>query len=276
MSDLPLVIEPETPDDADDIERLNERVFGPGRFARTAYRIRETGGPRSVAEFRRPRRNPARRREFHDADRHRRNAGASPRPAHRRAGVPQPGHRRSPGEAIARGGEGGRLETRDPGRRRALLRAHRIPTGSSRPHRAARPGRSRPSALLRTRARRARGGAGTRRAAPDPRRENIDGVGTENVLPRRRFAALFSGETRDFLNTNSGKDRRISPDHGETGLEIVELPSARPPDRMADGRAGGRHLRPVASDDFLLARSAVAGAAAGRRVGDRLADEPAA
>jgi len=42
MSELPLVLEPETPDDAEAILRLNERVFGPGRFARTAYRIRET------------------------------------------------------------------------------------------------------------------------------------------------------------------------------------------------------------------------------------------
>lgn len=42
MSDLPLVLEPETPADAEAILRLNERVFGPGRFARTAYRIRET------------------------------------------------------------------------------------------------------------------------------------------------------------------------------------------------------------------------------------------
>jgi predicted N-acetyltransferase YhbS len=45
MPDLPLVIEPETPDDADDIGRLNERVFGPGRFARTAYRLREKADP---------------------------------------------------------------------------------------------------------------------------------------------------------------------------------------------------------------------------------------
>ena len=29
------------PDDAEAILRLNERVFGPGRFARTAYRLRE-------------------------------------------------------------------------------------------------------------------------------------------------------------------------------------------------------------------------------------------
>jgi predicted N-acetyltransferase YhbS len=42
MQDLPFVLELATDDDADPIERLNERVFGPGRFARTAYRIRET------------------------------------------------------------------------------------------------------------------------------------------------------------------------------------------------------------------------------------------
>ena len=42
MHDLPLILEPATDDDAAPIERLNERVFGPGRFARSAYRIRET------------------------------------------------------------------------------------------------------------------------------------------------------------------------------------------------------------------------------------------
>ena len=41
MPDLSLILEPATEDDAEPIERLNERVFGPGRFARTAYRIRE-------------------------------------------------------------------------------------------------------------------------------------------------------------------------------------------------------------------------------------------
>jgi predicted N-acetyltransferase YhbS len=45
MSDLSLLIEPVTLDDADAIERLNERVFGPGRFARSAYRVRETADP---------------------------------------------------------------------------------------------------------------------------------------------------------------------------------------------------------------------------------------
>jgi predicted N-acetyltransferase YhbS len=42
MAEVSLVLEPESPADAEAILRLNERVFGPGRFARTAYRLRET------------------------------------------------------------------------------------------------------------------------------------------------------------------------------------------------------------------------------------------
>ncbi len=41
MTDLSLSILHETPADAAAIERLHERTFGPGRFARTAYRLRE-------------------------------------------------------------------------------------------------------------------------------------------------------------------------------------------------------------------------------------------
>jgi predicted N-acetyltransferase YhbS len=41
MSDLSVTILTERPEDAAAIERLNERTFGPGRYARTAYRIRE-------------------------------------------------------------------------------------------------------------------------------------------------------------------------------------------------------------------------------------------
>ena len=41
MTDLALTIVAETADDASAIDRLHERTFGPGRFARTAYRIRE-------------------------------------------------------------------------------------------------------------------------------------------------------------------------------------------------------------------------------------------
>jgi predicted N-acetyltransferase YhbS len=41
MNDLSLTILPETTADAPAIDRLHERTFGPGRYARTAYRIRE-------------------------------------------------------------------------------------------------------------------------------------------------------------------------------------------------------------------------------------------
>jgi predicted N-acetyltransferase YhbS len=41
MSDLSLTILPETPHDAQAIERLHERTFGPGRFVLSAYRLRE-------------------------------------------------------------------------------------------------------------------------------------------------------------------------------------------------------------------------------------------
>ena len=51
MSDLSLTIHPETPDDADAIERLVERTFGPGRYAKTAYRLREGGPPARALSF---------------------------------------------------------------------------------------------------------------------------------------------------------------------------------------------------------------------------------
>ena len=41
MTDLLLTITAETPEDGIAIERLHERTFGPGRYARTAQRIRE-------------------------------------------------------------------------------------------------------------------------------------------------------------------------------------------------------------------------------------------
>jgi predicted N-acetyltransferase YhbS len=41
MSELALTILPEIAADEPAIERLHERTFGPGRFARTAFRIRE-------------------------------------------------------------------------------------------------------------------------------------------------------------------------------------------------------------------------------------------
>jgi predicted N-acetyltransferase YhbS len=41
MNDLSLTILPETPNDAQAIDRLHERTFGPGRFVLSAYRLRE-------------------------------------------------------------------------------------------------------------------------------------------------------------------------------------------------------------------------------------------
>jgi predicted N-acetyltransferase YhbS len=44
VTELSLVIRPELPVHAEAIERLHERAFGPGRFARTAFRLREGSG----------------------------------------------------------------------------------------------------------------------------------------------------------------------------------------------------------------------------------------
>src|ERR1700751_861370 len=41
MNDISVSIQPEAPDNTVAIERLHERTFGPGRYAKTAYRLRE-------------------------------------------------------------------------------------------------------------------------------------------------------------------------------------------------------------------------------------------
>jgi predicted N-acetyltransferase YhbS len=51
MTDLSLTIRPETGDDAVAIDRLHERTFGPGRMAKTAYRIREGADHRLDLSF---------------------------------------------------------------------------------------------------------------------------------------------------------------------------------------------------------------------------------
>ena len=51
MTQLPLVIRPESALDAEPIERLHERAFGPGRFARTAFRLREGTSHRPELSF---------------------------------------------------------------------------------------------------------------------------------------------------------------------------------------------------------------------------------
>lgn len=51
MSDLSLTLRLERPSDAAAIEKLHERAFGPGRFARTAFRVREGGRPFPQGNF---------------------------------------------------------------------------------------------------------------------------------------------------------------------------------------------------------------------------------
>ncbi|MDX7950470.1 N-acetyltransferase [Lichenihabitans sp. Uapishka_5] len=48
---LSVVVSPEAPVDAAAVERLSERAFGPGRYARTAYRIRETAAADPALSF---------------------------------------------------------------------------------------------------------------------------------------------------------------------------------------------------------------------------------
>jgi predicted N-acetyltransferase YhbS len=51
MTDLSLTILPEGEDDAGPIERLHERTFGPGRYAKSAYRLREKVAHRRELSF---------------------------------------------------------------------------------------------------------------------------------------------------------------------------------------------------------------------------------
>jgi predicted N-acetyltransferase YhbS len=51
MNDLALTILPEAAADAPAIDRLNERTFGPGRYAKTAYRLREQVAHRLDVSF---------------------------------------------------------------------------------------------------------------------------------------------------------------------------------------------------------------------------------
>ena len=51
MADLSLTLSPQTPADLAAIEKLDERAFGPGRFARSAYRLREGSEPDYALSF---------------------------------------------------------------------------------------------------------------------------------------------------------------------------------------------------------------------------------
>src|ERR1700753_2318999 len=51
MNDIALTILPEMPADAPAIKRLHERTSAPGRFAKTAYRLREQATHRADLSF---------------------------------------------------------------------------------------------------------------------------------------------------------------------------------------------------------------------------------
>jgi predicted N-acetyltransferase YhbS len=51
MTDLVLSLRAEAAGDASTIDKLHERAFGPGRFARTAFRLREGKPPRLDLSF---------------------------------------------------------------------------------------------------------------------------------------------------------------------------------------------------------------------------------
>lgn len=51
MTSLSIEILPETPEFAAGIEKLHERAFGPGRFARSAFRLREGIAPDLTLSF---------------------------------------------------------------------------------------------------------------------------------------------------------------------------------------------------------------------------------
>jgi predicted N-acetyltransferase YhbS len=51
MNDVSLTILPESAADAAAIDRLHERIFGPGRYAKTAYRLREQVAHRLDVSF---------------------------------------------------------------------------------------------------------------------------------------------------------------------------------------------------------------------------------
>jgi len=51
MTDLSLTLSPLTPADLPAIDKLDDRAFGPGRFALTAYRLREGLSPDPELSF---------------------------------------------------------------------------------------------------------------------------------------------------------------------------------------------------------------------------------
>ena len=84
---------PEQPAHDPEIEAINEEAFGPGRFARAAYKIREGGPHEREPVLRRDAWRRGRRLGAHDADRGRRRPRAAARAACGAPGLQEPRHR---------------------------------------------------------------------------------------------------------------------------------------------------------------------------------------
>src|SRR5208282_433005 len=197
-----------------------------------------------------------------DADRHRRRFGPFARAADRRARVPQPGHRRGPGDALPRGGEGGGLEARHPGRRRTVLCAHGVSARARGPHIAARASRPRPTLVLRARTRLLRRGEW----------RGAGGMTERHVISASNYYLL--AKTLDVLSNRANSVYLAAIGCRRRGDRRTS--AARPSCRMADGWARFRHIRIVVVGDVFLPRSAGVGPDRDRRLDYRLAIEPAA
>ena len=142
MTEISLTILPETAADAPAIDRLHERTFGPGCFAKTAYRLRRKYN--TSASFPLPRdRHPADRFGLAIAGAHWRGQGLVARTTYGRAHVSRARGRTGVDRPRARGGPRQGTPAGDPGRRRALLWKMRLQAHSAWSCRDARPGRSR-------------------------------------------------------------------------------------------------------------------------------------
>ena len=106
MTASPFAYRLEQPADNDEIEALHAEAFGPGRFARAAFRLREDVPHDPGALLRRARWRRVRRLGPADADPDRRPAGAAPRAAGGQAGAQGPRGREAAGADRGGGGAG--------------------------------------------------------------------------------------------------------------------------------------------------------------------------
>ena len=247
MTELSLTILPETADDAVAIERLHERTFGPGRLAKSAYRLRE-GHDHSLdlsftARIGTLLVGSVRLSTIRIGD----DAGAAARAADGRAAVPRARHRPGADRARARGGEGARPPPGGAGRRRALLRQARLQDDPEGAGEDAGPGRSGAAPGLRAGRRRVRG-----RFRADPA-----GLG-DALICRTVYATIyFNVAARNVFDAHCGRRVASLPEssrqgeHRENPQRHCDRGRACGGDARAgpEGRSVDHHLQAVPRDE---------------------------